>query len=286
MTMNKRIFKEVNYNIIFACFARSFDDSHIKNKKIHLVSSVVNSTYGFNIGYTNFSFLREKIEKGMYRSTYYIFNVFCGGGMDICDSLRVEGDYFGCVRVINVSIFTLIKCIENNGKMLDLSENLITEIFGGIDSTKKDFDSILQDSVFLFYNIKWDSIVLFFKLRGIEISGGTISRRHILDTVSSTLKEFLDLIYDYNTNFINKKIIYNSFKNKDGILSSFVNFDYKKNIDYGIEVKNILIKDSIWSQFNNIVDIVKKIKEDKKNFNIQIFVVEDYLKSFQFLVNL
>src|SRR6202040_2656630 len=263
MTMNKRIFKEVNYNIIFACFARSFDDSHIKNKKIHLVSSVVNSTYGFNIGYTNFSFLREKIEKGMYRSTYYIFNVFCGGGMDICDSLRVEGDYFGCVRVINVSIFTLIKCIENNGKMLDLSENLITEIFGGIDSTKKDFDSILQDSVFLFYNIKWDSIVLFFKLRGIEISGGTISRRHILDTVSSTLKEFLDLIYDYNTNFINKK-----------------------NIDYGIEVKNILIKDSIWSQFNNIVDIVKKIKEDKKNFNIQIFVVEDYLKSFQFLVNL
>jgi hypothetical protein len=284
--MNKKNFNKVNYNIILACFARSYDASHIKNKKIHLVSSVVHSTYEIDIDNIDFEFLREKIEKGMYRSTYYIFKVFPDVDDNLSNNIKVESDYFGCVRIINISFFTLIRCIENNGKLLDLSEDLTNELFGSKDSTEKDFYSILQDSVFIFYNLKWNSIVLFFKLRNIEISGGTISKRHLLDTVSSTLKEFLDLFYDYNTNFINKYIIYESFKNKDGILSSFINFEDKKEMDYNIEIKNILIKDMKWNDINNLVDTVNELKINNGITYNYFVIIEDYIRNFFSLVKL
>lgn len=286
--MNKKIFNKVNENIILACFARSYDESHIKNKKIHLVSSVVYSNYEVNVHSIDLDFLQEKIVKGMYRSTYYIFNV----DLDVDDegffsdthlNVDVENNYFGCVRVINIRLFDLVRCIENEGKMLDFSENISAEIFGFNDSTKKDFDSILQDSVFIFKNIKWNSIVLFFKLRGIEISGGTTSKRHILDTVSSTLKEFLDLIYDYKTEFINKKIIYNSFKNKDGILSSFINFENKNDMDYSIEIKNMLIKDVKW---NNIINVSKEFEKYNDVDLLYNLIYLDYKKTFKLLVHL
>ena len=57
------MFNKVNYNIILACFARSFDESHIKSKKIHLVNSVVHTPYEVNLDKIDLDFLREKIEK-------------------------------------------------------------------------------------------------------------------------------------------------------------------------------------------------------------------------------
>ncbi len=125
--MNKKIFNEVNENIILACFARSYDDSHIKNKKIHLVSSVVYSNYEVNVNSIDLDFLQEKIVNGMYRSTYYIFNVDVDVDEDVILSdsrLNVENNYFGCVRVINIRLFDLFRSIENEGKMLDFSENI------------------------------------------------------------------------------------------------------------------------------------------------------------------
>jgi len=61
----------------------------------------------------------------------------------------------------------------------------------------------------------------------------------MLSTVDATLKEFLDLFYGYNTNFINKHIIYESFKNKDAYLSSHINLNsYKDALNTIKELKD------------------------------------------------
>ena len=73
--MTKKKFIKSDDILLLVCFARSFDEEHIKSKRIHLVSSVVNSSYVINYNNIDFEFLREKMGKGLYRSTYYVFNV-------------------------------------------------------------------------------------------------------------------------------------------------------------------------------------------------------------------
>src|ERR1700761_7435013 len=160
--------------LLLVCFARSYDDTHIKNKRIHLVSSVVCSSYDIKYNNIDLDFLKEKIEKGMYRSTYYVFNVVDELNnkdelplIDRFDNMMNSGaivNYHNCVRFINIGFAALLTLLEDDGKKLNMTNDFITEIFGDIESTKKNFDSICQDSVFIFRNINWSRIVLFFKL--------------------------------------------------------------------------------------------------------------------------
>jgi hypothetical protein len=226
----KKFLKLKEDKLLLACFARSYDEVHIKSERIHLACSVVMSSYNISFYEIDYSFLKEKMERGMYRSTYYVFNVVDEYNnkhnlplIDLFDDIKnneaIE-NIEGCVRFINIGLEALLTMLVDDGNKFNITNDFITNIFGDKESTKKNFDSICQDSVFIFRNIRWSSIVLLFKLKGIDISGGTSSKRHLLSTVDATLKEFLDLFYGYNTNFINKHIIYESFKNKDGYLSS------------------------------------------------------------------
>ena len=58
---------------------------------------------------------------------------------------------------------------------------------------------------------------------GVNISGGTSPKRHLLNSVDAILKEFLDILFCYKSEFIKKYIIYESQKKSSNyILSSSI----------------------------------------------------------------
>lgn len=283
--------------LLLVCFARSYDKMHVKNKRIHLASSVVMSSYNIDLYGIDFQFLKEKMKRGMYRSTYYIFNVVDGYYNKDCLPLidrfynienKKEGiyNYYDCVRVINIEFDSLLTLLEDDGNKLNITNDFITNIFGNVESKKKNLDSICQDSVFIFRNISWSNIVLLFKLKGIDISGGSNSKRHILSTVDATLKEFLDLFYGYNTNFINKHIIYESFKAKDGYLSSLIDLNiYKNMLENNKCFKDTLQKEACWKDIEKIskklsdLDTAGQLDKNK-------YIIYNYIFIFKHLVKI
>jgi hypothetical protein len=160
--MTKKYFIKSNDVLLLVCFTRSYDETHIKNKRIHLISSVASSSYDIDMSNIDFEFLREKIEKGMYRSTYYVFNVVDElnnkdeipliNRFDNIMNNKAIVNFYDCVRVINIGFSALLTLLEN-GENLNITNDFIKEIFGDIDLKKKDFDSICQDSIFIFRNI-------------------------------------------------------------------------------------------------------------------------------------
>jgi hypothetical protein len=291
-------FLKMDDKLLLVCFARSYDKIHIKSKRIHLVSSVVSSSYGFDLNDIDYSFLKEKMERKMYRSTYYVFNVVDEyankENLALIDRLYnidnrgvTINNYYNCVRVINIGINSLLTFLEDDGNKLNITNDFITDIFGDIDSKKKNFDSICQDSVFIFRNICWSSIVLLFKLKGIDISGGSNSKRHILSTVDATLKEFLDLFYGYNTDFINKYIIYESFKNKNGYLSSFINLDFYKNmLENNKNLKDFFEETNIcWKDIGKISKGISKYQSSDDLFDTKYLII-NYILIFTHLVKI
>lgn len=292
----KEFLKMEEDKLLLVCFARSYDETHIKSKRIHLTSSVVMSSYDINFSDIDFSFLKEKMERGMYRNSYYVFNVVNEydnrDGLPLIDRFynienkKAVQNYYNCVRVINIEFDTLLTYLEDDGNKLNITNDFITDIFGNIESTKKNFDSICQDSVFIFRNTSWSNIVLFFKLKGIDISGGSNSKRHILSTVDATLKEFLDLLYGYNTNFINKHIIYESFKNKDGYLSSLIDLNvYKNMLDDNKYFNDKLQEKTSWKN-------IEKISKELSNWDTSgqekgiPFLISNYIFIFTHLVKI
>jgi len=169
---------------------------------------------------------------------------------------------------------------------LNLTNDFITEILGAKESTKKNFDSICQDSVFIFRNIDWSNLIFLFKLKGIDISGGSNTKRHMLSTVDATLKEFLDLFYGYNTNFINKHIIYESFKNKDAYLSSHINLNsYKDALNTIKELKDSFKKETCWRDIENFKSKMPSIRNEDCGL-FQKVLVDNYIKVFSRLVEI
>lgn len=296
----KKTFSKIEDELLLVCFARSFDEAHIKRKRIHLASSVVKSSYDVVFSDIDFSFLKEKMEKGMYRSTYYVFNVVDNFNnkdnfplINLFDNVGKSwsvqvANYFDCVRVINIEFGLLLILLEeaDDDNKLNLTNDFLTEFLGTKESTKKNFDSICQDSVFIFRNIDWSYLILLFKIKGIDISGGSNTKRHILSTVDATLKEFLDLFYGYNTNFINKHIIYESFKNKDGYLSSFINLNtYKDMLNFIKELKESFKKELCWREIEIIKSKMSSISnEDWSHFQKVLF--DNYINVFSRLVEI
>jgi hypothetical protein len=285
-------FKKMNENefIIFACFTRSYDESHIKSERIHLISSVVCSSYEYDLYdiENEQGILRKFIDEMKCRSTYNIvtvlsdldnnynknkINLFSLITDRVKDNIKSQYSaefYSGdCVRLINISLDNFLGLLDYDGKELDFNEDFLTSFFGKKDSKEKELDLIFQDSVFIFRNIPWNIIVFLFKIRGIDISGGSSPKRHMLTTVDATLKEFLDLLYNYNTNFINKNILYESFKDKNRYLSSLINLDnYNDILEFNIEIDNMLLTQLKWKDIGKFIE---EFYEKKNNFNLDIY---------------
>lgn len=107
------------------------------------------------------------------------------------------------------------KNLKNFGYLFKL--NLI-DLIGNEDLITMNIEYNL---IFIFNNIAWSNIVYLFKIYGINLYGGSNSRRHLLSTVQTKLVSFLmllnDLAIDYNS-------IYKSFNE---INSSTARIEYE-----------------------------------------------------------
>ena len=63
-------------------------------------------------------------------------------------------------------------------------------VFGQIDSEEKDFTSVCYQSTIILAGFVWSTFILLCKLRRIEISGGSSSKRQILSTIDLQLMTF------------------------------------------------------------------------------------------------
>jgi len=82
-------------------------------------------------------------------------------------------------------------------------------------------DHFPKNIIFLFRRTNWFSLITFFMLRGISISGGVLTKRHLLSPHQIRLSTFLSILYAY----LGEDILYhshNSLFNKEI-------FDYKLN---------------------------------------------------------
>ena len=80
-------------------------------------------------------------------------------------------------------------------------EDFLAQIIGG-DQNKK---YLLNNALFIFDNLTWLNLQLLFRYLNIVLSGGSISKRHILSTSQFNLSNNLHVL-NYN-----KEAIYNSF---------------------------------------------------------------------------
>jgi hypothetical protein len=86
----------------------------------------------------------------------------------------------------------------------------------------------------------WSNILLNFKINRVDVSGGSISKRHILQTVDFQLVMFLIGIFDKSK--LMSKIVYNGLK--DPILSSSIPLKYYKYFtDKLNDISNMKVKD-------------------------------------------
>ena len=209
---------------IIASLARSFDTSHIENNRIHLISSI------FLLEYSHFDNIRTYLES--YKDTEKINYVFILTP-NLVGKIKPEvTDHDGLI-MIRCSIATFLKILLFS----EDSESLFNNIFGKFDLESKDFDTISQQSIFVFLNQTWSNVVLNFKINKVDVSGGNISKRHVLQTVDLQLVLFLLNIFNESKL---PNVIHNSLNNS--ILSSSIPIDFYNKFA-GIDLLNSKVKD-------------------------------------------
>jgi len=186
------------------------------------------------------------------------------------------------LTLIFISLDELIGHLSFTTKEDGIFEN----IFGNKSLIEKDFRLISQNSLFIFCNIFWSNILLKFKICGVEISGGSSSKRHIFNTVDYQLINNCKLYYDHDHNII-RKLIYDSLNNP--ILSSSITlYIYNKYLSINInnEIKSIKIK-----EFNNLSFLKSQIsglddREDKLlDIHVSDLIKHNFFISYNILFN-
>jgi len=267
------IYGHKSFDMIMACFCRSFDEVHLNKDKYHLISSIVYSPVVFSA-----SEYGERIARRCSDDIYYIFVVYANEiEKGIFKSEKsLQGMYSNRVIVMEMTVDEIIDNIFiNNGSEYFLN------LFGTFNQRNKDFDSICPNSLFLFVGMVWSTVILLFKLRGIEISGGCGSKRHILSTIDFQLNNFLEDIYGDRK--LIKTIIYNSLKNS--ILSNSVPLNlYKSCLDINQKFYP--------QQFQDIDTLVKHFNVKNEPTPLTIldnylskFIINNYYKTFNLLVD-
>ena len=149
-----------------------------------------------------------------------------------------------------------------------------------LDSMDRDFNLI-----FVFHDILWKNVVALLKNVGVEVYGGSGTRRHVLSTVQANLASFFMLLNNF---VLDNNLIYKSFNAMEA---------YDKKIDLGLytltcegRINDLIVDNQIWEHFLDIVErklschdeyyvvklnlaltILAKIQE----FNKEILAIED-----------
>lgn len=264
---------------IIANLTRMFDKSHLDNKRIHLLSSITGAL-DLNINYLDLNNIITKylkLKDNNYK-VYYIFNIITlqeyidllsfidNKKYNIQDpSLWKENK---CVKINysdNLSIYyiplnNLFYILNSEIQGID-TNNIFTNLFGDFYLKNNDYRSINSQSIFIFRDIIWSTVLLYAKLNKIDISGGCISRRHILNTVNYDLMEFLYLIENKNIN-LRKHIVNNMFNSK--FLSNKIDTNIFKKLK---DIINIISKkdNTNWDFIQNETKKIMNFIELKDN---------------------
>lgn len=260
---NTNISNKANYQIL-ASFARSFDKSHIESGRIHLLSSIYLSKGNDSLNII--SVLKSYVQghhSGIFNSKLYIFIL-------VNEDVYKYGERYkelasGFYNNIVIVYTTLERLIYHIGLLSKEKDDLFSSIFGDQDIESKDFDSIASQSLFIFDNQLWSNIVLKFKLHNIDISGGSIPKRHVLHTVDYQLAINLFKLFGDSID-LNKNLYFSS---KDPILSSSISLDW---LDESILNKSAIQKLTIEGCEN-------LLKDDRINNQ------EEYSESLEIILN-
>ena len=147
----------MNNFLIYACFSRSLDKYHVSNNKIHLISSIVGSCDNLHV-VENF-ILNNSIIKINIDSNIFIFVIF-----DTRENLTKHYDSFNFkennkIFITESTSFTyeirrgslIIRYLTIEAFLYN--SFLVSNIFGLSNLQAKDFDSVHQNSLFVFHNI-------------------------------------------------------------------------------------------------------------------------------------
>ena len=118
-----------------------------------------------------------------------------------------------------------------------------------------------NQSIFIFKECKWNDIVANFKLSGLDISGGSQVKRHVISPMDYTLSLFL-------SQFLNKKELY-----KEIVLSQNLNQSYLRSNTDDVLVcgHSFLGKDFSEVIVKSINMIYYEILESVKNKNVELY---------------
>jgi hypothetical protein len=242
---------------IYASFARSYDFNHVKTKKIHLISSIVSNCRNYHL---DLNLYLNTITQKKGDNLYFLFIITNEPETIYINSYNIYIENGGNIEIKNIVIFSLtLDQLIGHLTFIAKDNALFENIFGNKELTEKDFDLIYQNSFFIFKDMFWSNILLKFKIGGIQISGGNISKRHILSTVELQLVEnifymcggcfdFKKFVYESNKQtYLSKNLeldIYRCFK---GVKDNFnkLNLTELKNIDTFVEYEGNISEDKL-----------------------------------------
>ena len=221
---------------VVACFTRSLDEFHLKNERVHLISSIcLLKKDQLNELYQNINNLSSGSEEN-----FFVFKI----NNTLSDDTR---EVYENLYIINLSIYKLL-CVLG---FTNLKNDLFDNLFGDSRLNSKDVESICSNSLFIFENEMWSNILLNFKINNVAVSGGSISKRHVIHTVELQLILILLRLFG-NENKV-RNIFYQNYNNS--ILSSSIPLEYYENF--------LEFKDSIKElKVSEIMDDSIKIFED------------------------
>ena len=254
---------------ILACFTRSYDKYH-NSDNLHLIASTV--------------LLRDKIESGKLLtnirnsdvSRKFIIvlrrdvlntndEIFISEDLlpenrnkQIDKTKIFEDEYLGYIQISFNNLSKLYSSKENT--------DYIKSLFNYGETDTKTEDQIYTQCLFVFNNITWSNIVFKFKINNIDISGGGTNTRHILTSSDIILNNYLNMIYNYNSEYIINLGFY-TYKNEKDLMSSQIPLNlYRTYLDKIIEIYKLNPEDV----FNKIKLLTSEIESSSNNSFIKI----------------
>lgn len=224
--------------------SRSFDKYHVDKNRIHLVSSVF-CTNKF-----------ELTEDTKFSSVHYIIRI------EFKDSklFDIIEHNSNCIE-FRISIVYLIEnFLMSINNRIEGFESFLQILIGNYFEIEKTNHSLLNNVLFVYQDITWSTIQLIFRLINIDVSGGSISKRHMISTAEYNLSRILYTL-DYRL-----EDIYNSSKIYSFLLktSNFVSYSELFN-DY---------------KFNNVL----KLEEIKRLLTLEIENITKHIKELELLI--
>lgn len=253
---------------ILACFTRSYDKHH-NNNNLHLIASTV--LIRDKISDNFMSHIKNSFDrrKALIVEVFNSENLINSAADYLVKDLNFKEDIFenDYLAYLGLSFNELLKIYSSNKK-----QDYIRELFHYGATEVKPEDQIYTQTFFIFNNITWSNIVFKFKINNINISGGGTNTRHILTSSDIILNNFLNMCYDYNSEYI-INLGYNTYKNEKEIMSGQIPLNlYRRYLCHLEEVYN-LNPDEIFNKIKLLIEL----DTDLSNNDLYIKIIANNL---------